>query len=78
MRCFFQVEFFLILSPSVIFAFPKLTGEFTSLEEPFNDSSVTTVSGLLADGSGFVESEKRDEPDGPMKMLKLPIVNSIS
>jgi hypothetical protein len=32
---------------------------------------------LLADGLGFVESERRDEPDGPTKMLKLPIVNSI-
>jgi hypothetical protein len=29
--------------------------------------------GLLADGSGFVESERQDEPDGPMKMLKLPL-----
>jgi hypothetical protein len=65
-----------ILSPSVIFTFPKLTGEFTSLEEPSDDSSITTVSGLLADGSGFVESERWDEPNGPMRMLKLPIVNS--
>jgi hypothetical protein len=60
------------------FAFPKLTGEFTSLEEPSDDSSITTVLGLLADGSGFVESERRDEPDGLMRMLKLPIVNSVS
>jgi hypothetical protein len=66
------------LSSSAIGAFPKLTGEFTSLEEPSDDSSITTVSGLLADGSGFVESERRDEPDGPMRMLKLPIVNSFS
>jgi hypothetical protein len=62
----------------VIFVFPKLTGKFTSLEEPSDDSSITTVSGLLADGSGYVESEMRDEPDGPMRMLKLPIVNSVS
>jgi hypothetical protein len=62
----------------VIGAFSKLTGEFTSLEEPSDDSNISSVSGLLADGSGFAESERRDEPDGPMKMLKLPIVNSIS
>jgi hypothetical protein len=55
-----------------------MTGEFTSLEEPSDDSSITFVLGLLADGSGFVESERRDEPDGPTKMLKLQIVNSIS
>jgi hypothetical protein len=66
------------LSPSTIGVFPKLTGKFTSLEEPSDDSNITSVSGLLADGSGFVESERRDEPDGPTKMLKLPIVNSIS
>jgi hypothetical protein len=66
------------LSPSAIGAFSELTGKFTSLEEPYDDSNVSSVSGLLADGSGFVESERRDEPDGSMKMLKLPIVNSIS
>jgi hypothetical protein len=66
------------LSPSAIDAFSKLIGEFTSLEEPSDDSNITSVSGLLANGSGFVESERRDEPDGPTKMLKLPIVNSIS
>jgi hypothetical protein len=48
------------------------------LEEPSEYSIVAVVSGILVDGSGFVESERRDEPDGPMKMLKLPIVNSIS
>jgi hypothetical protein len=58
--------------------FSKLTGEFTSLEEPSDDSNVSSVSGLFADGTGFVESEKRDEPDGPIMMLKLPMVNSIS
>jgi hypothetical protein len=56
----------------------RLTGEFASLEEPSDDSSVSSVSGLFADGSGFVESERRDEPDGSMMMLKLPMVNSIS
>jgi hypothetical protein len=57
---------------------PELTGEFTSLEEPSEYSVIATVLGSLADGSCFVGSERRDEPDGPMKMLKLPIVNSIS
>jgi hypothetical protein len=66
------------LSPSAIGAFSKLTGEFTSLEEPSDDSNIPSVSGLLTDGSGFIEFERWDEPDGPMKMLELPIVNSIS
>jgi hypothetical protein len=66
------------LSPSAIDAFAQLTGEFTSLEEPSDDSSVSSVSGFFADGSGFVESERRDEPDDPMMMLKLPMVSSIS
>jgi hypothetical protein len=66
------------LSPSAIDAFSELTGEFTSLEEPSDDSNVSSVSGLFADGSSFVESERRDEPDGPTMMLKLPMVNSIS
>jgi hypothetical protein len=66
------------LSPSEIDALSRLTGEFTSLEEPYDNSNVSFVSGLLADGSGFIESERRDEPDGPTMMLKLPMVNSIS
>jgi hypothetical protein len=66
------------LLPSAIDAFSKLTGEFTSLEEPSDDFNVSSVLGLLADRSGFVDSERRDEPDGPTMMLKLPIVNSIS
>jgi hypothetical protein len=66
------------LSPSAIGAFAKLIGEFTTLEEPSDDSSVSSVSGLFADGSGFVESERRDDPDYPIMMLKLPMVCSIS
>jgi hypothetical protein len=57
---------------------PKLTGEFTSLEELSEYSIIATVSGSLADGSGFAGSERRVEPEGPMKMLRLPIVTSIS
>jgi hypothetical protein len=66
---------------SVIFPFctsSKLIGEFTSLEEPSEYSIIATISGSLVDGSYFVGSERRDEPDGPMRMLKLPIVNFIS
>jgi hypothetical protein len=48
------------LSLFAIGVFSKLTGEFTSLEEPSDDSNVFSVSGLLADGSGIVESERRD------------------
>jgi hypothetical protein len=66
------------LSPSAGDAFSKLAGEFTSLEEPSDDSNVSSISGLLADGFGFTESERRDEPDGPMRMLKLPMVSSTS
>jgi hypothetical protein len=65
------------LSPSAIGVFSKLTDEFTSLEEPSNDSNVSSVSGLLADESGFIKSKMRDEPNGPMKILKLPIINSV-
>jgi hypothetical protein len=44
------------------FASAKLIGEFTSLEEPSDDSDIATVLGSLADGSGFVGSERRIEP----------------
>jgi hypothetical protein len=43
----------------------KLTGEFTSLEEPSDNSSVVSVLELLADGPGFTGSEKRIEPNDP-------------
>jgi hypothetical protein len=43
----------------------KLIGEFTSLEEPSDDSVIATVSGSLADGSGFVGSERQIEPSDP-------------
>jgi hypothetical protein len=56
----------------------KLIGEFTSLEEPPDDSDIATVSGSLADGSGFVGSERRIEPIDPMRKFRLPIVKFIS
>jgi hypothetical protein len=43
----------------------KLTGEFTSLEEPYDDSDIATVLGSLADGPGFIGSERRIEPSDP-------------
>jgi hypothetical protein len=49
--------------PSSIYA--KLTGEFTSLEEPSDDSNIATVLGSLADGPGFAGSERRIKPSDP-------------
>jgi hypothetical protein len=56
----------------------KLIGEFTSLEEPSDDYVIATVSGSLADGSGFIGSERRIEPSDPMRKFRLPIDKSIS
>jgi hypothetical protein len=56
----------------------KLTGEFTSLEEPTDDSDIAIVAVLLADGSNFVESERRIEPKDPTRKFRLRIVGSIS
>jgi hypothetical protein len=56
----------------------KLTDEFTSLEEPTNDSDIAIIVVLVADGSNFVESERRIEPKDPTRKFRLPIVRSIS
>jgi hypothetical protein len=55
----------------------KLTGEFTSLEEPTDDPDIVIVFALLADESGFARSERRIEFENPMQKLRLPIINSI-
>jgi hypothetical protein len=58
----------MVSSPPAIFpsfAYAKLNGEFTLLEEPSDDSDIATVSGSLADGSAFIESERRIEPNDP-------------
>jgi hypothetical protein len=71
----------MVSSSSVIFlssASAKLTGEFTLLEEPYDDSDIANVSGSLADGSSFVGSERRIEPSDPTRKFRLPIVKSIS
>jgi hypothetical protein len=44
----------------------KLTGEFTSLEEPTDDSDMAIVVVFSADGSDFVGSERRIYPKEPM------------
>jgi hypothetical protein len=56
----------------------KLTGEFTSLEEPIDDSDIAIVVVSLADGSDFGGSERRIEPKEPTRKFRLPIVRSIS
>jgi hypothetical protein len=63
--------------PPVSSAVAKLTGEFTLLEEPTDDPDIVIVFTLLADGSSFVGSEGRIEPESPTQKLRLPIVNSI-
>jgi hypothetical protein len=55
----------------------KLIGEFTSLEEPSDDSNIATILGSLADGSGFVGSERRIEPSDPTQKFRLLIVNTL-
>jgi hypothetical protein len=74
--------FSMLSSSSLIFllvfsAAAKLTGEFTSLEEPTDDPDIVIVLVLLADGSGFVGSERRVELKNLTQKLRLPIVNSI-
>jgi hypothetical protein len=56
----------------------RLTGEFTSLEEPTDDPDIVILSALLANEPDFVRSERRVEPEGSTWKLKLLIVNSIS
>jgi hypothetical protein len=56
----------------------KLTGEFTSLKEPTDDSDTAIVAVFPADGSNFVGSKRRIEPKEPTRKFRLPIVWSIS
>jgi hypothetical protein len=44
----------------------ELTGDFASLEEPTDDPDAVILSALPADGTDFVESERRVVPEGPM------------
>jgi hypothetical protein len=52
--------------PSKFFVVAKLTSEFTSLEEPTDDPDAVILSALPADGTGFIGSERRVEPEGLM------------
>jgi p-aminobenzoyl-glutamate transporter AbgT len=66
-----------LIFPLVFSAVAKLTGEFTSLEEPTDDLDIVIVLVLLADGSGFAGSKMRVELKNLMQKLRLPIVNFI-
>jgi hypothetical protein len=44
----------------------KLTSEFAYLEEPTDDPDAVILSALPADGTDFIESERRVVPEGPM------------
>jgi hypothetical protein len=73
-------SFSVVSSSSSIFshvfsAVAKLTGEFTSLEEPTNDPDIVLV--LLADGPSFVRSEGRIKLENLTQKLRLPIVNFV-
>jgi hypothetical protein len=63
---------------SIFSVIAKLTGEFTSLKEPTDDSDIAIVAVFPADGSDFIESERRIDPKEPTQKLILPIVRSIS
>jgi hypothetical protein len=56
----------------------KLTNEFTSLEEPTDDSDIAIVAVFPADGSDFVGFERRIEPKEPTRKFRLLIYRSIS
>jgi hypothetical protein len=69
-HCFSYVEVSHESSSSLIFSslfsiVAKLIGEFASLEEPTDDSDIAIVTVFSADGSDFVESERRVEPKEP-------------
>jgi hypothetical protein len=67
----------LIFSP-IFSVVAKLTGEFTLLEEPTDDSDIAIVAVFLADGSNYIESERRIEPKELTRKFRLLIVRSIS
>jgi hypothetical protein len=56
----------------------KLTYEFTSLEEPTDDSDIAAIAVFPADRPYFVGSERRIEPKEPTRKFRLPNVKSIS
>jgi hypothetical protein len=56
----------------------RLTGEFTSLEEPTDESDIVIVAVFAADGSDSVGFERQIEPKEPTRKFRHPIVRSIS
>jgi hypothetical protein len=56
----------------------KLTGEFTLLEVPTDDSDFAADAVFPADGPEFIGFERQIEPRDPTQKLRLPIVRSIS
>jgi hypothetical protein len=56
----------------------KLAGEFTTLEEPTDDSDIAIVVVFPTDGSDFVGSERRIKPKESTRKFRLPIFKSIS
>jgi hypothetical protein len=63
---------------SLFFVGLKLTGEFTSLEEPTKAFNFAAEAVFTVDGPEFMRSEMRTEPRDPMRKLRLLIVRSIS
>jgi hypothetical protein len=63
---------------SVFSVIVKLTGEFTSLEEPTDDFDIAAVAVFPADRPGFAGSQRRIEPKEPTRKFKLPNARSIS
>jgi hypothetical protein len=63
---------------SIFFIGWKLTGEFTSLEEPTDDSDLAADAVFSADGPGFIGSKRRIDPRESTRKLRLPILRSIS
>jgi hypothetical protein len=70
------VEFFDFFF-SFVSIIAKLTDEFTSLEEPTDDFDITIVAVFPADGSDFVESERRVEPKELTRKFRLSIIRPI-
>jgi hypothetical protein len=61
----------------IFFVGTKLTGKFTSLEEPTDDSDFAADAVFPANGPDFIGSERQIDPKEPTQKLRLPIVRSI-
>jgi hypothetical protein len=73
-----MISFSSLIFSSIFFVVVKLTGEFTLLEEPTDDSDIAAVTVFPTDGPDSVRSERRIEPKDPTQKFKLPNVRSIS